>query len=346
MLARGRWPPCSASRPRWRSPHVRRRVRAGHGLRLGRRGRRARSRSPSCPSCRACPYFEAMNAGGQKAAAALGNVAVALPGPDAGRRRRAGRHRALVHPAEGQHADRGAERPRLDGAAAAGGQGAGHPRGDRRHRRPQLACARRSSTRPPPQGIGEALTDALLKADGRQGQVRDRVLRADGGEPELLDQGPEGVHRDEVPAGADRRHRLRGRGPGQGHPDGDRPDERPPRPHRARRRVHVLGARCGAGGAGRQQDRQGVHRRARHAAVDEAVPGQGLLDRRDPVGRREPRLPDGVDRRPARARTSRSRRPTTSSDALPAIKYDAASKTLLLGPPLAITKDNVDQFNY
>jgi rhamnose transport system substrate-binding protein len=31
---------------------------------------------------------------------------------------------------------------------------------------------------------------------------------------------------------------------------------------------------------------------------------------------------------------------------LPAIKYDATSKTLLLGPPLAITKDNVDQFNY
>ena len=31
---------------------------------------------------------------------------------------------------------------------------------------------------------------------------------------------------------------------------------------------------------------------------------------------------------------------------LPAIKYDATSKTLLLGPPLAITKENVDQFNY
>ena len=31
---------------------------------------------------------------------------------------------------------------------------------------------------------------------------------------------------------------------------------------------------------------------------------------------------------------------------LSAIEYDAASKTLLLGPPLAITKDNVDQFNY
>jgi rhamnose transport system substrate-binding protein len=31
---------------------------------------------------------------------------------------------------------------------------------------------------------------------------------------------------------------------------------------------------------------------------------------------------------------------------LSGIKYDSASKTLLLGPPLAITKDNVDQFNY
>jgi rhamnose transport system substrate-binding protein len=34
------------------------------------------------------------------------------------------------------------------------------------------------------------------------------------------------------------------------------------------------------------------------------------------------------------------------SDALPAIKYDASTKTLLLGPALAITKDNVDKFNY
>jgi rhamnose transport system substrate-binding protein len=34
------------------------------------------------------------------------------------------------------------------------------------------------------------------------------------------------------------------------------------------------------------------------------------------------------------------------SDALPAVKYDSATKTLLLGPALAITKDNVDKFNY
>src|SRR5215213_1833557 len=34
------------------------------------------------------------------------------------------------------------------------------------------------------------------------------------------------------------------------------------------------------------------------------------------------------------------------SDALPAVQYDAATKTLLLGPALAITKDNVDKFSY
>jgi rhamnose transport system substrate-binding protein len=36
----------------------------------------------------------------------------------------------------------------------------------------------------------------------------------------------------------------------------------------------------------------------------------------------------------------------TVSDALPRVEYDEASKTLLLGPPLAITTDNVDQFQY
>ena len=34
------------------------------------------------------------------------------------------------------------------------------------------------------------------------------------------------------------------------------------------------------------------------------------------------------------------------SDDLTGVAYDSASKTLLLGPPLAITKDNVDQFDY
>ena len=34
------------------------------------------------------------------------------------------------------------------------------------------------------------------------------------------------------------------------------------------------------------------------------------------------------------------------SPELSGIAYDAGTKTLLLGPPLAITKDNVDKFNY
>ena len=34
------------------------------------------------------------------------------------------------------------------------------------------------------------------------------------------------------------------------------------------------------------------------------------------------------------------------SDKLPAVEYDAATKTLLLGPALAITNDNVDSFDY
>ena len=34
------------------------------------------------------------------------------------------------------------------------------------------------------------------------------------------------------------------------------------------------------------------------------------------------------------------------NDKMPAVKYDATTKTLLLGPPLIITKDNVGQFNY
>jgi rhamnose transport system substrate-binding protein len=34
------------------------------------------------------------------------------------------------------------------------------------------------------------------------------------------------------------------------------------------------------------------------------------------------------------------------SSALPAVQYDKSTKTLLLGPPLAITKSNVDQYKY
>ena len=59
----------------------------------------------------------------------------------------------------------------------------------------------------------------------------------------------------------------------------------------------------------------------------------------------EPRLPDGVGRRTARhgqdVRGDQQRqRPDARS------KWDEASKTLVLGDPLLITTENVDQFNY
>ena len=112
-----------------------------------------------------------------------------------------------------------------------------------------------------------------------------------------------------------------------------------------RRAVHHLRGRRRAGRQGRREDRPGVHRRRRHAEVDEAVPGGRIVLRLDPVERAEPRLPDGVGRRTARhgktfAATNKVRRHDGRC------KWDEASKTLVLGDPLLITTENVDQFNY
>ena len=38
-------------------------------------------------------------------------------------------------------------------------------------------------------------------------------------------------------------------------------------------------------------------------------------------------------------------KPSVSAD-LPDVTYDSESKVLLLGPPLELTKDNVDQYQY
>ena len=78
---------------------------------------------------------------------------------------------------------------------------------------------------------------------------------------------------------------------------------------------------------------------------DEAVPGRRIGVGRRALGRENlgyltawtgAQLAEG---KPFRRRT---RSPTRTG----AVTYDAATKTLLLGPPLAITKDNVDEFNY
>ena len=54
------------------------------------------------------------------------------------------------------------------------------------------------STRRPREGIGKGHRRAA-ESDGRQGQVRDRLLRADGREPQLVDRRSEDVHDAEVP---------------------------------------------------------------------------------------------------------------------------------------------------
>ena len=55
------------------------------------------------PKLQGVPYFEAMNAGGKAAAEEMGNVEWLYQGPDPGRRGSAGRHRPVLHPAEGRH---------------------------------------------------------------------------------------------------------------------------------------------------------------------------------------------------------------------------------------------------
>ena len=68
--------------------------------RYGGQRRRIGARGPVkvafVPKLQGVPYFEAMNAGGKKAAAALGNVQWLYQGPTQADAARAGRHRALV----------------------------------------------------------------------------------------------------------------------------------------------------------------------------------------------------------------------------------------------------------
>ena len=92
------------------------------------------------PKLQGVPYFEAMNAGGQKAAAALGNVQWLYQGPtqaDAGAQADIVRsfiqqkvNTLIVAPND----------PDSMAPAAGRGEGAGHPRGDGRHRRAQLGA--------------------------------------------------------------------------------------------------------------------------------------------------------------------------------------------------------------
>ena len=151
------------------------------------------------PKLQGSPYFEAMDAGGKRAATGPGHDRVALSGADDGRRRPAGRRGPLLHPAEGRRDHGRAERSRLDGAADETGPGGRDQGRDVGHRRTELGPR---GVRQPGDGRGHRaprLIDSLMKAMGEEGQVGHRLLRRDGGEPELLDRRREGLRHGEVP---------------------------------------------------------------------------------------------------------------------------------------------------
>ena len=194
------------------------------------------------------------------------------------------------------------------------------------------------------EGIGEGLTDALLEAMGGKGKY---AMVSCGQTAENLNSWidvqktytakkyPDAQIVDTVYAGEDR----------EGHPDGDRPNERPPRPDRARRRVHLIRAGRGAGRPGRREDRQGLHRRAGHAAVmapylKDGWSSASILWDVEHLGYLTAwagvQLADGK---------SFEAKNDVSKD-ITGVTYDDKTKVLLLGPPLRITKDNAGDFDY
>ena len=71
-----------------------------------------------------------------------------------------------------------------------------------------------------------------------------------------------------------------------------------------------------------------------------------LLQRRDPLGRREARLPHGLGRQAAGRRQVDGPGRHAEAQDPHRLTYVPDQKMLLLGPALRITKANVDQFNY
>ena len=251
------------------------------------------------PKLQGVPYFEAMNAGGKKAAAALGNVEWLYQGPtqaDAAAQADIVRsyiqqkvNTLIVAPN-----DPDSMAPLLQQAKDAGIHVATADTDAPNSVREAFVNQATAD------GIGQGLTDSLLTAMGGQGKY---AIVSCGQTAENLNSWievqksytaskyPNAQIVDIVYAGEDQAKATQmATDLMNAHPDltglvGECTSSAPGRR---------------AGGAGREQGRQGLHRRPRHPAVDEALPGQRLVDGGDPVGRREPRLPDRVDRRPAR----------------------------------------------
>ena len=129
-----------------------------------------------------------------------------------------------------------------------------------------------------------------------------------------LDRGPEGLHGQEVPQAQIVDTVYAGEDQAKADPDGERPDERPPRPDRPGRRVHLSAP--GVAQAVRDAGKIGKVFTVGLGTPQSMKPylNDGSSSAGDPLGRREPRLPDRVGGRPARRRTSRSRPPNNVND--------------------------------
>ena len=228
------------------------------------------------PKLQGSPYFEAMNAGGKAAAAEMGNVEWLYQGPT---QADAAAQADIVRSFIQQKVDTlivapndpDSMAPLLQQAKDAGIHVATADT-DAPSR-----CGRRSSTRPRRTASARDSTDALMTAMGGKGKY---AIVSCGQTAENLNSWievqkaytaskyPDAEIVDTVYAGEDQAKATQmATDLMNAHPDltglvG---------------RVHLLGTRCGAGGPGRRQGRQGLHRRARHAAVDEAVPGRRFL---------------------------------------------------------------------
>jgi ABC-type sugar transport system substrate-binding protein len=273
------------------------------------------------PKLQGVPYFEAMNAGGQKAAAALGNVQWLYQGPtQADAAAQADIVRSFIQQKVNTLIvapnDPDSMAPLLQEAKA---QGIHVATADTDAPNSVREAFVNQATA---QGIGESLTDALLKPMGGQGKY---AIVSCGQTAENLNSWikvqkeytatkyPQAQIVDTVYAGEDQAKATQmATDLMNAHPD-----------------LTGLVGEC-TSSARRQQDRQGVHRRARHPAVDEAVPGEGLVVLGDPVERREPRLPHRVDRRPAggeqAVRRDQRRRRRAPADQVRRLEQDVAPR--------------------
>ena len=153
------------------------------------------------PKLQGVPYFEAMNAGGQEAAEELGNVEWLYQGPT---QADAAAQADIVRSFIQQKVDTlivapndpDSMAPLLQQAKDAGIHVATADT-DAPNSVREVFVNQATA-----EGIGAGPDRRAAAGDGRQGQVRDRLLRPDRGEPELLDRGAEGLHRLEVPGRA------------------------------------------------------------------------------------------------------------------------------------------------